>query len=82
MRGQLQSIKFSVNTAILHAPLAHWHTLKEVLKISSRKFHSKNFYFIHDTAIYLKVIVLTYDLRILRAREGHKYGRRLATDVT
>ena len=62
----LQSMKFSVNTAVLHAPLAYWHTLKEVLKIPSRKFHSKKFYFFHNTAIYLKVVVLTYDLHITR----------------
>ena len=29
MRSQLQSIKFSVNTAVLHAPLAYWHACSE-----------------------------------------------------
>ena len=70
MWGQLQSMKFSGNTTVLHAPLAYWHTLKEVLKIPSRKFHSKKFYFFHNTAIYLKVIVLAYELHIIMGTRG------------
>ena len=64
MRGQLQSIKFSVNTAVLHAPLAYWHTLKEVLKITLKKL----LFFPQHCYIYLKVIVLAYDLT---SRENH-----------
>ena len=29
MRGQLQLTEFSVNTAVLHAPLAYWHACSE-----------------------------------------------------
>ena len=49
--------KVSVNTAVSLAPLAYWHTLNEVLKIPSLKFQSKKFYFFHNTAINLKLIV-------------------------
>ena len=68
MRGQFQSIIFFVNTAILHAPLAYCHTQKEVMNIPSRKFHSKKFYIFQNTAIYLKLIVFSYDLHNIITR--------------
>ena len=101
------------DTAVLHAPLAYWHTLKEVMKIPSRKFHSNAMIYAYDLHIITRTRRQSRDTnrnikigesvslwRRANARNvrlyspywqytdlfifrfGHKYGRRLASDVT
>ena len=115
VKHSLSLFKYYMKFPDLHAPLAYWHTLKEVMKIPSRKFHSNAMIYAYDLHIIMRTqrhrqsrdtnrnIKIGESVSLWRRanarnvrlsnpywqytdlfifRFGHKYGRRLASDLT